>query len=145
MAGAPLVALLGTAHDRFANEVDARLRASTFCALSLAHSRNVLRHLMRGPLRASQLVSACDVTKQAISQQVAHLERNGYVAVTADSSDQRARLIALTDKGRAAQELVAEVLADVEREWAADLGDAQIDALRATLSGVISRSGPGSC
>lgn len=131
----PLVALLGQAHDAFADAVDDRLRASTFPGLSLAHSRNVLRHLMAGPLRASQLVAACDVTKQAISQQLTHLGRRGFVEVAPDPSDQRARLVALTDTGRAAQLVVAQALAEVEQEWQAALGADAIAQLRAILQG----------
>lgn len=138
----PLVALLGRAHDRFSNEVDARLRASEFCALSLAHSRNVLRHLWDGPRRASQVVTACDVTKQAVSQQIAHLERNGYLATSPDPSDQRARLLSLTDKGRAAQQFMARTLRQIEEEWRADLGADQTDALRQMLSLISRGAGP---
>lgn len=130
----PLVALLGRAHDAFADAVDDRLRASPFPGISLAHSRNVLRHLMAGPLRASQLVAACHVTKQAISQQLGHLQRRGYVEVTPDPHDHRARQVALTDTGRAAQVLVAEVLADVEGEWRAALGSGSVEQIRLILA-----------
>ena len=34
-----------------------------------------------GPMRASELVERCDVSKQAISQQIAHLAANDYVAL----------------------------------------------------------------
>lgn len=129
----PLVALLGQAHDAFADEVDARLRASEFDGLSLAHSRNVLRHLLAGPRRASQLVTVCDVSKQAISQQLASLQRHGYVEVIPDPHDQRARLAGLTKRGRAAQALVAAALREVEEDWRAALGAETVDQLRAML------------
>ena len=83
-------------------EFDRRIRGSEFCALSLAHSRNVLRHLGEGPMRASELVERCDVSKQAISQQIAHLAANDYVALDADPRDARARLVRLTTKGERA-------------------------------------------
>ena len=113
----PLVALLGRAHDAFEAEFDRRLLDSEFCALSLARSRNVLRHLGGTPLRASQLVDRCGVTKQALSAQIAHLEREGYLTSEPDPDDQRARLLALTGKGARAQRLVLGLFGEIERDW----------------------------
>ena len=114
----PLVALLGRAHDAFEAEFDRRLLDSEFCALSLARSRNVLRHLDGSPLRASQLVARCGVSKQALSEQIAHLEREGYLTTEPDPDDQRARLLALTDRGERAQRLVLALFGEIERDWA---------------------------
>ncbi len=130
------MALLGRAEAAYVAEFDRRLRETEVCALSLAHSRNVLRHLSHGPRRASQIVSECDVTKQAISQQITHLERNGYVVVEADPGDQRARLLRLTEKGAAAQRLVVQLLAQIDGEWEARVGPEAYAALRASLAGL---------
>lgn len=131
---APLVSLLGRAEAAYVAEFDRRLRDSEFCALSLAHSRNVLRHLADGSRRASQIVTECEVTKQAVSQQIAHLERQGYLTAEPDPSDQRARLLHLTDRGRAAQCFVARLFDQLDAEWAAHLGPTAYAALRAALS-----------
>lgn len=130
------MALLGKAQADFVARVDRRLSQTEFCALSLAHSRNVLRYLREGPQRASQIVALCDVSKQALSQQVVHLERNGYVLVAPDPSDQRARLLSLTDKGRRAQALVESVFAEVEQEWGRQYGVENIQMLRDLLTAV---------
>lgn len=130
----PLVGLLRRAEDRFVAEFDARMARSEFCSLSLAHSRNVLRHLGAGPRRASQLVGACEVSKQAVSQQIAHLERAGYLTSSADPADARARIITLTPRGQAAQQLVHRLFAEIEAEWSAQLGEAQATALRSALT-----------
>ena len=129
----PLVALLGQAHDRFEAEFDRRITATPFCALSLAHARNVLRHLGDTPRRASSFIADCGVTKQAVSQQIAHLESNGYVKVVPDPADHRARLLSLTAKGRRAQRAVEQLLADIEADWSSTLGAATLAELRATL------------
>ncbi len=130
----PLVALLGRAQALFITEFEARLRETDFDALSLAHSSNVLRHLADGPRRASHLVAQCGVTKQAISQQIAHLERHGYVTVCRDETDQRARVIALTPHGRAAQELVRRLFTEVEDAWTQRIGETNASALRRSLT-----------
>lgn len=139
----PLVGLLRRAEDRFVAEFDARMAQSEFCSLSLAHSRNVLRHLGAGPRRASQLVGACEVSKQAVSQQIAHLERAGYLTSSADPADARARIITLTPRGQAAQQLVHRLFAEIEAEWSTQLGEAPMAGLRAALTDLTSAQ-PGS-
>lgn len=133
----PLVGLLGRAHALFVAEFEERLRAEGLEQLSLAHASNVLRHLADGPRRASHLVTQCGVTKQAVSQQISHLERNGYVAVCPDESDQRARLVALTAKGECAHELVRRLFTEVEDSWVERIGEADAAALRRGLTEVL--------
>ena len=141
----PLVALLGRSEAAFNAEFDRRLKGSEFCALSLAHSRNVLRHLGSGPQRASQLVTRCDVSKQAISQQIALLEREGYLESTPDPTDQRARILALTAKGQRAQQLVEAMFIEIEDDWATQLGARDAAALRRILTKVVEgQTGPAS-
>ena len=141
----PLVALLGRSEAAFIAEFDRRIRESAFCALSLAHSRNVLRHLADGPLRASRIVERCDVSKQAISQQITHLEANGYVRVEVDPDDHRARVISLTDKGARAQEVVRGLFDEIEHDWAQALGEDDLAALRRILAKSLEVIPGGSC
>lgn len=135
----PLVALLGQAEAVYEREFDRRVAEAGFPALSLAHARNVLRHLAEGPARASQLVDRCGVSKQAVSQQVAHLERAGYLSVSPDPTDQRARVVALTEQGRRAQCVVVRLFAEIETDWAATHGD--LADVRRVLTAVIHGAG----
>ena len=147
----PLVGLLRRVQEAYVDEFDRRLLSSEFCALSLAHSRNVLRHLGEGPRRASQLVDLAGVSKQAISQQLSHLERTGYVSIAPDESDQRARLVALTEKGERALLLVRDTFVEIERDWAPLLGgEAHVESLREDLERLLDAVEPeaeasGSC
>lgn len=145
LTGLPYVALLGRAESALAQEFDRRLASSEFCALSLAHWRNVLRHLGNEPQRASQMISHCHVTKQALSQQIAHLERDGYLESVRDPLDQRARLISLTEKGRVAQKVVRGLLAELDHDWRQRLGPDDAAALRRILTRVIDEGSPGDC
>ncbi len=137
----PLVALLRVAKDAYTAEFDARLASSQFCALSLAHSWNVLRHLDDGPRRASQIVAECGVSKQAVSQQIVHLEANGYLTVEPDPSDQRARILTLTERGRQAQAYVLETLEAIEHDWAHLIGSEETAELRRVLTKLTGRLG----
>lgn len=132
----PLVTLLGLAREAFCDEFDRRLADSEFRTLSLAHAANVLRHLGEGPRQASQIVSRCEVSKQAVSQQIVHLERNGYVRSLPHPTDHRARMIALTDKGERAQAFVLRTFADIESEWVTALGPHDGPALRRILTAI---------
>lgn len=134
----PLVALLSRLTGAFIAEFDSRLRESEFCALSLAHSRNVLRHLSQGPQRAGRLVELSGVTKQAISQQLAHLEANGYVIIVPDADDQRARLVRLTGKGARAQRVVDEAFCDIEEVWSRRVEPGELDRFRAVAVALLS-------
>ena len=135
----PLVALLDWAASRFVAEFERRLAASEFTDLSPAHCKNVLRLLGAGPARASRIVEQCGVSKQAVSQQIVQLERNGYLTVAADPQDQRARVLALTAKGARAQRAVRRLFAEIERDWAAQLGAAEVAHLRTTLTRLAGR------
>lgn len=128
----PLVALAGQTENAFITEFDKRIAATPF-ALSLAHSRNVLRHLGTEPRRASQIVGLCGVSKQAVSQQIGHLAQHGYITSEPDPADNRARLLSLTAKGCEAQHLVRRLFVEIERDWAAQLGTERFDLLRTLL------------
>lgn len=137
----PLVALAGRTENAFIAEFDRRIAHSPF-ELSLAHSRNVLRHLGAESRRASQIVGLCGVSKQAVSQQISHLEQLGYITSAPDPHDHRARLLSLTDKGREAQRLVKRLFVEIERDWAARLGEERFDQLRALLTDLLAQQRP---
>lgn len=141
-AALPVVALLGRLEAAYLAEFDRRLRHSEFCSLSFAHSRNVLRHLGDGPQRAGRLVELAGVTKQAISQQLIQLERADLVRTEPDPLDQRARLVALTERGERAQALVRRTFSDIDDDWAELLGSEAFVALRDSLADLLERVGP---
>ena len=100
----------------------------------------MLQYRTGGPRRASQIVSQCDVTKQAVSQQITHLERQGYLITVTDPTDRRARLLRLTDHGIAAQKFVSRLFEQIDAEWETRLGGTAYAALRASLTDLPARS-----
>ncbi len=139
MTHRPLVSLLGCAKDAFTAEFDRRIKASEFDSLSLAHAANVLRHVGEGPHQASRIVELCGVSKQAVSQQITHLERNGYLRVSPHPTDHRARVLEATAKGRRAKAFVDQTLADIEADWFDSLGVDDGPQLRRILTGLMER------
>jgi DNA-binding MarR family transcriptional regulator len=61
---------------------------------------------------------------------VAELERLGYVLRLPDPQDGRAKIIKLTERGREACLAGDRLLAEIEREWADELGEEAVAALR---------------
>jgi DNA-binding MarR family transcriptional regulator len=117
----------------FVAEFEERIAASDFADLSLAHAANVLRFLYRGPQRASQFIGSCGVSKQAVSLQIAQLEKRGYITSAPDPQDQRARILALTERGEAAEAEVQRIFVAIEKTWTKHLGAEDAKALRRIL------------
>jgi DNA-binding MarR family transcriptional regulator len=61
----------------------------------------VFQHLVNGPRSIQELARLLEVTQQAASKRVAELVRLGFVTARADPADKRARVIALSSRGRA--------------------------------------------
>ena len=84
------------------------------------------------------------VTKQALNYLLRDLERMGYVELHPDPSDRRARLIALTDRGRSLVPVIRGAVADAQREWAAELGKerfAELIELLVELNEIVAAEG----
>jgi DNA-binding MarR family transcriptional regulator len=80
--------------------------------------------------RLTDLAERSGLTKQAVGEAVAELERNGYVERVPDPGDGRAKIIKLTERGYAACLTGRRLFSEVEREWAEQLGDALVAGLR---------------
>jgi DNA-binding MarR family transcriptional regulator len=89
--------------------------------------------LHRGGRRITDMASDVGVTKQAVTLLVDHLEGGGYVARVADPSDRRAKLVVLTDRGRAAAAASEAIVDAIDRGFAARLGAARLGELKASL------------
>jgi DNA-binding MarR family transcriptional regulator len=84
--------------------------------------------------RLTELAEAAQVTKQTAGFLVDQLERAGYVRRTPDPTDARARLVRIAERGAAAQPIAAAVVAEVEAEWRAHLGERRLGQLRDALT-----------
>jgi DNA-binding MarR family transcriptional regulator len=113
-----------------------RLRAA-FAAAGLDGIRPAqsvaLVPLATGGLHASDLADRLGVTRQAVAQAVAALERNGYVTREPNPEDGRAQIIELTPRGRQALRVMRSNALDVQKRWEQTLGSQRFDELRTTL------------
>ena len=61
------------------------------------------------------------------------LERHGYVERVPDPGDRRAKLVRATARGRELYAVAREVVAEIEDEWTARLGERKMRRLRGLL------------
>jgi DNA-binding MarR family transcriptional regulator len=86
--------------------------------------------LVAGGLHASDLADQLRVSRQAVAQGVAALERHGYVSRVPDPVDARAQIIELTPRGRQALRVMRSNALNVEKRWEKALGPERLDELR---------------
>src|SRR3982751_1598385 len=94
----PLPALLEEVKEAAIAELHGRLRERGFDEVRPAHGC-VFRFIDREGMRLTDLAAQAGLTKQAIGEFVAELERLGYVERVPDSTDHRAKIIRLTKRG----------------------------------------------
>ncbi|MFH9014261.1 MarR family winged helix-turn-helix transcriptional regulator [Streptomyces sp. NPDC017943] len=73
------------------------------------------------------------VTKQAASQLVDEMVRKGYAERRPHPGDARARLVVLTERGRACTRAAEEAAAEAVRAWEGLVGEGELRALREQL------------
>ena len=98
--------------------------------------------LADGGLHASDLADQLTVSRQAVAQGVAALERHGYVTRVPDPADARARIIELTPRGRQALRVMRSNALDLEKRWEQVLGERRLGELRETLRMLLSPESP---
>jgi DNA-binding MarR family transcriptional regulator len=89
--------------------------------------------LLAGGRHAASLAAELGVSRQAVAQVVAALERDGYVQRIADPGDARAKLVCLTPKGRAGLRAMRSSARATEDAWRQRLGPERLAAFRETL------------
>ena len=128
----PLPALLDDIALAGFREFHARLRAAGHPTIRPGHGC-VFRFVHEGGSRLTDLAESSGLTKQAVGEVVADLEKLGYVERAPDPNDGRAKLIKLTELGGEAQKVALEIFADMERAWAERFGAERIAAQRELL------------
>ncbi|CQD03203.1 MarR family transcriptional regulator [Mycobacterium lentiflavum] len=89
--------------------------------------------LALGGLHASALALRLRVSRQAVAQAVAALERHGYVTRVPNPADARARIIELTPRGRQALQVMRSNAIELEKRWYQVLGEQRLGEFRQTL------------
>jgi DNA-binding MarR family transcriptional regulator len=135
---APLLRLLGLAARQMASDLNDKLLEAGVTGHRDSWN-NVMPHIPASGIRLTDLAARANMTKQAMAELVAEIERRGYLQRTTDPADRRAKIIEFTDQGRATVNLALSALAELETEIAGRLGEPAVSELRTTLLQIIDR------
>jgi DNA-binding MarR family transcriptional regulator len=129
----PLVGLLAEIKGAVSDELYGRLQEAGYGDIRPAHGCVFGFIESTGGARLTALADRSGLTKQAVGEAVADLERLGYVERVPDPGDGRAKIIRLSERGREAWVEAEEIFADIERRFAAEVGDERFEEFRDTL------------
>lgn len=125
-------ALLRTPFQHLASEVYDKLSQAGHDEIRQAHSV-IFRYILPEGSRITELAEKAGITKQSMAALVEHLHTHGYVRIEPDPNDGRAKLVVLTARGEAVQREAERLSREVERRWAAALGESEMATLRSLL------------
>jgi DNA-binding MarR family transcriptional regulator len=129
----PLIGLLAEVQSAISDELYGRLHEMGHGDIRPAHGC-VFGFIERvGGARLTALADRSGLTKQAVGEAVGDLARLGYVERVPDPGDGRAKIIRLTERGAEAAAAAEEIFADIERRFAAEVGDERFEEFRDTL------------
>ena len=109
-----------------------RVAAAGFSDIRIAHTA-VFQHVLDTGSRITELAERAQLTKPTVVYLVNDLEAMGYAERVPDPADGRAKLVRLTERGRAAREAGRAAVVEIETEWGAALGEKRIAELRQLL------------
>jgi DNA-binding MarR family transcriptional regulator len=109
------------------------LAAAGFADLTPAQAR-VFQRIAPGGSRVTDLAAQAGITKQSAGFLVDQLERGGYVERVPDPGDGRARLVRVAERGTRSVDASRGIVAQVEAEWTAHLGERRMAQLRHILT-----------
>ncbi len=100
-----------------------------------------IRALASGDQTLTELAETLAVSKQAAIKVVDQMERHGYLVRVADPADRRSKRLRLTSKAKKVRKTAMSASRRIEGELRADLGDAEVEAMRRALLRLLERHG----
>ncbi|MEE4144418.1 MAG: MarR family transcriptional regulator [Halieaceae bacterium] len=126
----------------FSRDLDRRvthkLRERGHTDFSLSH-QVVFANMGLGRTRVTELAERARITQQAMGKTLRELESLGYVERSVDPRDRRARAIRLTPRGIQLVEDAVGCFEEARREYAAKIGERELDELEERLRSAASR------
>jgi DNA-binding MarR family transcriptional regulator len=106
--------------------------AEDWDGLRQSHFR-LITHVPRDGISVTELAQALRMSKQACGQFVTQLEATGHLAIRADATDRRVRLVIRTPLGDRTLKAVNARIRRIEREWARRVGADRYATFREVL------------
>jgi DNA-binding MarR family transcriptional regulator len=127
--------LFAIAYRSLIADLHARLREQGFDDVRPAYGFVLLA--AREATTVTEVAALMGVTKQAASKVVDAMSLAGYVQRATDAGDARRRPVELSAQGRHLLSTVETIYAELEAQWAAVIGRARVERLRADLVAVL--------
>lgn len=127
-----LFALLAVTLRSLTDELHRELARLGYADVRLTHGF-AFQRLAPDGATGNELAAYLDITKQAVSQMIDYLERQGYVVRQPHPRDKREKLVVLTTRGQECNRVSQEILAHLELRCAGMLGAERMRALRVDL------------
>jgi len=132
--------LLGIPYDVLGKRVEAGYLEAGFADLRPAHSP-VFRFLSPEGDRITDLARRAGTTKQAMGYLVEYLIGHGYLERLPDPTDGRAQIVRRTARGWAVNRTARDVVAAVQAEWTAAIGEERMGVLLEVLRELVTALG----
>ena len=113
-------------------EVRDTFGAEDWDGLRQSHFR-LIANVPRGGISVTELAQALRMSKQACGQFVTQLEASGHLAIRADATDRRVRLVIRTPFGDRTLKAANARIRRIEREWARRVGADRYATFREVL------------
>jgi len=137
----PMPALLTGVKNASIRKLFARMEEAGFGDVREGHGCVFGFIDMENGSRLTDLAEASGLTKQAVGEAVTELERLGYVTREPDPLDGRAKIIKLTDRGMDAVIKGRRIFAEIEAEWAKQIGAELMASFREAATRIASLEG----
>jgi DNA-binding MarR family transcriptional regulator len=124
----PFQALVRELHERLAVAGYGDIRSTHTIVFALVGAEGI---------RMSELAERAQLTKQLLNHLVTAMEACGYVERVPDPADGRGKLVRLTERGQQASRAGREIIHSLERKWADQLGERQMQELRTLLEQLV--------
>ena len=131
----PLSALLSRVLLAFASDFESESE------ISLAICANLLRVLDEKGVRVRDLPRLAGVSKESLSMAMGILRKWRLAAIEAEKPGSRTKVARLTAKGKVAQDVYRDLLAEIEKRWETRFGKKTIAALRESLEPLVGEGG----
>jgi DNA-binding MarR family transcriptional regulator len=125
--------LLAKAAQRWNELLGQRFAAAGFAEVRPSYGSVLLPLFEEDGLRMGDLAERSRLSKQAMTEMVRRLERDGLVERHPDPDDGRASLIYLTQRSRSFEPVAEQILGELDRLARLQLPDDRIEELKAAL------------
>jgi DNA-binding MarR family transcriptional regulator len=121
----------------FEDQLAQKLKEKGFSNVKPSHF-NILRHLNDEGMRQIDLAADAGITKQAVGKMIGELVKAGFVELTDDAADGRAKRVIYTTQGKHLIDESVVVVKNLEREMSEVLGIDDYAQLRTSLVELLS-------